>query len=80
MLVVGSRGGLPAPVEVRLTAREALDEPVVRLARAGLLLRLGQDLAPGMPVEVYVQTGTRTPLEYMVKPITDYFNRALREE
>lgn len=40
-------GGLPAPVEVRLTAREALDEPVVRLARAGLLLRLGLDLAPG---------------------------------
>lgn len=39
----------------------------------------GQELVPGMPVEVYVQTGKRTPLEYMVKPITDYFNRAMRE-
>lgn len=39
----------------------------------------GQELVAGMPVEVYVQTGKRTPLEYMVKPISDYFNRALRE-
>ena len=39
----------------------------------------GQDLVPGMPVEVFIQTGERTPLNYMVKPITDYFNRAMRE-
>ena len=40
----------------------------------------GQELVPGMPVEVFIQTGERTPLNYMVKPITDYFNRAMREE
>ncbi len=40
----------------------------------------GQELVAGMPVEVYIQTGERTPLNYMVKPITDYFNRAMREE
>lgn len=40
----------------------------------------GQTLIPGMPVEVYIQTGQRTPLNYMVKPITDYFNRAWRED
>lgn len=40
----------------------------------------GQALVPGMPVEVFIQTGERTPLNYMVKPITDYFNRAMREE
>jgi HlyD family secretion protein len=39
----------------------------------------GQELVPGMPVEVFIQTGERTPLNYMVKPITDYFNRAMRE-
>ena len=48
--------------------------------KAGELEKLeDQELVPGMPVEVYVQTGKRTPLEYMVKPITDYFNRAMRE-
>lgn len=40
----------------------------------------GQALIPGMPVEVYVQTGERTPLAYLMKPVTDYFNRAWRED
>ena len=39
-----------------------------------------QQLIPGMPVEVYIRTSERTPLNYMVKPITDYFNRAMRED
>lgn len=42
--------------------------------------RLGaRTLLPGMPVEVFLQTGQRTPLAYLVKPFTDYFSRALRE-
>lgn len=36
-------------------------------------------LIPGMPVEVYIQTGERSPLAYLVKPLADYFNRAFRE-
>jgi HlyD family secretion protein len=32
-----------------------------------------------MPVEVFLQTGRRTPLAYLVKPFTDYFARAFRE-
>lgn len=42
--------------------------------------RLGdRALIPGMPVEVFLQTGRRTPLAYLVKPFTDYFARAFRE-
>jgi HlyD family secretion protein len=42
--------------------------------------RLGDRvLVPGMPVEVFLQTGRRTPLAYLVKPFTDYFARAFRE-
>ena len=37
-------------------------------------------LAPGMPVEVHIRTAERTPLSYLVKPLTDYFRRSLREE
>ena len=37
-------------------------------------------LTPGMPVEVHVRTGERSPLSYLAKPITDYFSRSLREE
>ncbi len=47
---------------------------------AGEADRLGaQALLPGMPVEVFLQTGARTPLVYLVKPFTDYFGRAFRE-
>jgi HlyD family secretion protein len=42
--------------------------------------RLGDRvLVPGMPVEVFLQTGRRTPLAYLVKPFTDYFTHAFRE-
>jgi HlyD family secretion protein len=36
-------------------------------------------LLPGMEVEVFVQTEHRTALSYLVRPISDQFNRALRE-
>ena len=39
----------------------------------------GQTLLPGMPVEAFIQTDARTPLAYLLKPFTDYFNRAFRE-
>lgn len=39
------------------------------------------DLAiiPGMPVEIFIRTGTRSPMAYLLKPLADYFNRAFRE-
>ncbi|XDA97853.1 HlyD family type I secretion periplasmic adaptor subunit [Sulfitobacter sp. LCG007] len=48
---------------------------------AGELTKLpeGTVLIPGMPVEAYIRTGDRTPLAYLVKPFTDFFNRAFRE-
>jgi HlyD family secretion protein len=39
----------------------------------------GMVLIPGMPVETFIQTGSRTPLAYLIKPMTDYFARAFRE-
>ena len=39
-----------------------------------------EQIFPGMPVEVYVETGDRTFLEYLLKPATDSFRRAFREE
>ncbi|WP_422025231.1 HlyD family type I secretion periplasmic adaptor subunit [Roseovarius sp.] len=39
----------------------------------------GVALIPGMPVEAYIRTADRTPIAYLVKPLTDYFNKAFRE-
>lgn len=36
-------------------------------------------LLPGMPVEAYIATGSRSPLAYLTKPFTDYFARVFRE-
>jgi HlyD family secretion protein len=52
----------------------------VLLDQGELAKLTGQKLVAGMPVEVFIQTGERTPLNYLIKPITDYFNRAAREE
>ncbi|MEO1773518.1 MAG: HlyD family type I secretion periplasmic adaptor subunit [Pseudomonadota bacterium] len=40
----------------------------------------GLELVAGMPAEVFMQTGDRTPIEYLVQPMTDYINRAWRED
>ena len=38
----------------------------------------GLKLLPGMPVEAYIQTGVRTPLAYLMKPIEDQLVRSFR--
>jgi HlyD family secretion protein len=43
--------------------------------------RLGDvKVIPGMPVEAFVQTGDRTMLSYLMKPLSDQFMRAFREK
>jgi HlyD family secretion protein len=43
--------------------------------------RLGDvKLTPGMPVEAFIETGERTMLSYLVKPLRDQLMRAFREK
>lgn len=39
----------------------------------------GVELVPGMPAEVFVKTGERSPLSYLLQPVTDQIERAFRE-
>ncbi|MEM6463398.1 MAG: HlyD family type I secretion periplasmic adaptor subunit [Pseudomonadota bacterium] len=57
----------------------------IYLARIGVarseIERLGdRDLIPGMPVDAFITTGSRTFLNYLLKPLSDQVRRALREE
>lgn len=47
----------------------------------GEIERLPNDmtLIPGMPVEAFVRTADRTPMNYLLKPLSDYFVKAFRE-
>ncbi len=70
----------------RVSADLTLDERTglsYYTARIGLLegevARLqGLSLAPGMPVEAFIQTGERTVLSYLTKPLTDNAMRSFR--
>jgi HlyD family secretion protein len=45
------------------------------------IARLGDArLIPGMPVEAFVQTGDRTMMSYLIKPLSDQLMRAFREK
>jgi HlyD family type I secretion membrane fusion protein len=64
------------------------DETSISYYRAEVQLNGGQidrlpaelTLIPGMPVEVFVRTSERSPLDYLLKPLADYFTRAFREQ
>lgn len=47
----------------------------------GEINRLPEDmtLIPGMPVESFVRTADRSPMDYLIKPLADYFAKAFRE-
>ncbi|MEM1039945.1 MAG: HlyD family type I secretion periplasmic adaptor subunit [Pseudomonadota bacterium] len=54
---------------VRLSVKPSKDSNRSRIA----------DLQPGMQAEVYINTGARTFLSYVARPLTDSFKRAFRE-
>jgi len=42
-------------------------------------LGAGHELLPGMPAEVYIETGARSILSYFLKPLEDAASRSMRE-
>lgn len=55
--------------------RVAVEIPLEEMSRLE-----GKTLIPGMPVEAFMPIEERTVLSYLLKPLTDQFNSALREE
>ena len=55
-------------------AEEAAAQPGANRLAGNLVL------TPGMPVEAHIRTGERSVMSFLVKPVTDFFYRSLREE
>jgi HlyD family type I secretion membrane fusion protein len=53
-------------------------EEASAVSGVGDRLSLGK-LRPGMAAEVYIKTAERTPIGFLLEPITGYFRRAFRE-
>lgn len=51
----------------------------VEVTAAGMRLLGNNQIRPGMPVEVFVVTGERTMMSYLLKPLLDRSRSALRE-
>jgi HlyD family secretion protein len=55
-------------------------EVEIEVSRDELAKRpIGTRLLPGTPVTAFINTGQRSPLAYFYKPITNFFDKALRE-
>jgi HlyD family secretion protein len=40
----------------------------------------GHEILPGMPIEAFLQTGERTVLSYLTRPLSDQLRRAFRDD
>ena len=75
--------------QVIIISADALDDETTgaRYFRAEITLSPGElerlpqgtQLVPGMPVDAFIKTGDRSPLTYLLKPVTDYFVKSWRE-
>lgn len=54
-------------------------EVLVSLVPEQIALLGDHDLIPGMPVEAFLATESRTPLSYVMRPLMVYFDRAFRD-
>lgn len=51
-----------------------------KVAPEGVRMIAHLQIRPGMPVDLFVKTGERTMLNYLVKPVTDHLKLAMTEE
>ncbi len=74
--------------DVSQISANTLMDPVTRknfyevtlMLREDEVAKLGErDLIPGMPVEAYLSTSPRTPLNYVLEPLMSYIDRAFRD-
>lgn len=75
------------PGTVMVVAAAATTDPATGAPYFSVVINLNDaaklgkhELIPGMPVEVFFQTGERTVLSYLAKPFSDQIERAFREE
>jgi membrane fusion protein, protease secretion system len=76
--------GIVTQVSADRFVDEDTGEPFYRLkaqvAPEGMKMISDLQIRPGMPVELFVKTGERTMMNYMLKPILDHLKMSMTEE
>ncbi len=52
----------------------------MRIAETAVKSLAGIELVPGMPADVFIATGERSAISYLLKPLADQLTRAFRED
>ena len=77
--IEGSVGRVAADLTRDPQNNLAYYEARVSLTDAQVARLEGLRLLPGMPAEVFIRTGERTAMQYLMKPLTEQISRAFRE-
>jgi membrane fusion protein, protease secretion system len=59
---------------------QAYYKVVTRVAPEGLKMITNLKIRPGMPVDMFIKTGERTMMNYLLKPILDHLKLSMTEE
>jgi len=78
-LVPGKVFYVAADRSVDRASQQAYYVALIEADAASLRLATDMKLQAGMPAEVFIKGEERTPLEYLVEPVTQVLRRAARE-
>lgn len=71
---------ISADLETEADGKTAFYRAAVSIPKPEAARLNGIHLQPGMPVETFIQTDTRTAISYLIKPLLDHAHRAFRED
>jgi HlyD family secretion protein len=77
--LVGKLTTLSADAMVDQASHQSFYRAEIALESGEMAKLEDNKLVPGMPVQAFIGTGDRTPMAYLLKPFTDYFRMAMRE-
>ena len=77
--VFGHLTGLSADVLIDPHSQTGFYRAEIEIADDQSTKLTATPLLPGMPVEAFIKTGQHSPISYLLKPVTDYFDMAMRE-
>ena len=78
-IILGRVAQISADATLDTTTRKTYYQVKVGLLPEEMAKLGDKDLIPGMPVEAFLSTETRTPLSYVLRPFMFYFDRAFRD-
>lgn len=78
-IILGRVAQISADATLDTTTRKTYYQVKVGLLPEEMAKLGDKDLIPGMPVEAFLATESRTPLSYVLRPFMFYFDRAFRD-